>query len=481
MRRIHIHAVQMALIAAALCCSAPVMGQSSAQPPTTSKHIFGAFSRGDYAQALTLIDDYLKTHPNDSGMMYNAACACAKLNNPDGAAEWLLKSMKAGFRNFEQLANDPDLASLRDHPIYKQIMEEADKAASARAGSSLDIWLATYDAKAYTVQTDEKRHLTFAAALDETSLAEMRTMLEKEGDQAVSSLFEEWPSYTVLIAVPTPADAKKFFNGRVDVGGIYEHTKKRLVARDIGQALKHEFIHLLHYGQMERLHQRHPLWLQEGLACLYEAYEFDGKGHIKFLPNDRETIVKARTRAGKLMSWESLMHISADEFMEKATSLYPEVRSIFEYLAAQGKLEMWYKVYVDGYNDDNTGISAFEVTFGKKLGEIERDWRMWVLAQSDVDLRVDAGDAALGIRSAELLANDGVQVTDVLPNSGAKRAGLRKGDVIVSVDGKETRSMRELIRLLAWKDVGETVQVRIRRGTEYVVIPVTLTAAYAGS
>jgi len=50
------------------------------------------------------------------------------------------------------------------------------------------------------------------------------------------------------------------------------------------------------------------------------------------------------------------------------------------------------------------------------------------------------------------------------------------GDVIVSIDGRATRSMDELQALIASKRVGDRVRVRARRGTQYLTVIVTLQA-----
>lgn len=117
---------------------------------------------------------------------------------------------------------------------------------------------------------------------------------------------------------------------------------------------------------------------------------------------------------------------------------------------------------------------AFEVVFGKELREIERDWRRWVASQPKLDLVIRNGDASLGIRSGQNLTNDGVVITETLPYSAAKKAGLKKGDVIVSVDGKATRSLRELQAVISSQKVGDLVEVRIRRNEGYLDISVRL-------
>jgi hypothetical protein len=302
----------------------------------------------------------------------------------------------------------------------------------------------------------------------------MRTMLARQADHMIATLFQAPPEYDVLIAVPTPDDARRIFGGDELIGGIYQHSQRRLVARDIGGALRHEFLHALHYGHMERLGQEHPIWIQEGLASLYEDYELDGQGRIRFLPNHRQDIVKRRARAGRLMRWDMLFKLDSSRFMDQAGHLYPEVRSIFAFLADRSMLVPWYGAYVQRYPEDPTGARAFEQVFGKPLSEIETEWRRWVVALPDVDTDIDYGDAWLGIETTLRGSNDGVRVDTVRRRSAAAEAGIRPGDVIVAVDGKPTRSLLELQQVIAGKEVGERVDVRYRRGAEYRVVSATL-------
>ena len=58
----------------------------------------------------------------------------------------------------------------------------------------------------------------------------------------------------------------------------------------------------MHYGHMARLGQRHPLWVQEGLATLYEDYDLDTAGTVRFLPNRRHNIARRRARSGRTMA-----------------------------------------------------------------------------------------------------------------------------------------------------------------------------------
>lgn len=473
--RLIIAALLLALASSVSATGAAVPAQSE----TIRHRIEDCFDRADYAAAASLIEEYLRDTPNDPAMLYNLACARARLGETDEAARALLRAFRAGFRDIEHLRSDPDLESLRDHPTYSIILERADLAVERRARGAVDQWRAAFGVEAYRYETDEDRRINYATALDDQSHADMRAMLERQADQMIKSLFREPPRNSVLIAVPTPEDSDRIFKGRDEVGGMYEHALRRLVARDIGATLRHEFCHALHFAHMERIGQKHPLWIQEGLAALYEDYEFDGDGTIRFVPNDRQLIVKNRARAGTLIRWRDLFEMSSEDFMRGAQKMYPQARSIFEFVADQVALERWYELYVANFDSDRTGAKAFELAFDSSIDEVERRWRQWVKEQPAVDFHIGSRDAALGIRSADNLSNDGVLITEVVPGSAAARARLRRGDVLVAIDGKRTNSLADLRRIIAAKRVGDAVDVRARRGSEYFEVKVTLRPLYA--
>ena len=78
------------------------------------------------------------------------------------------------------------------------------------------------------------------------------------------------------------------------------------------------------------------------------------------------------------MSWDELFHLSADNFMARAGHLYPQARSIFEFLADRGKLSCWYRALIETCGEDPTGGKAFEVCFEESLATVERQWQQWV-------------------------------------------------------------------------------------------------------
>jgi len=61
---------------------------------------------------------------------------------------------------------------------------------------------------------------------------------------------------------------------------------------------------------------------------------------------------------------------------------------------------------------------------------------------------------------------EGVLVNQVMPKSPAEAAGVRVGDLILSMDGKPIKDARQLQRVIAEADIGKTLEVIILREKE---------------
>jgi serine protease DegQ len=89
--------------------------------------------------------------------------------------------------------------------------------------------------------------------------------------------------------------------------------------------------------------------------------------------------------------------------------------------------------------------------------------------------------ARLGVAITETVPDasgrQGVNVTRVEPGSGAERAGLRTGDVIVSVNGRPVRSAADLRSRVALSPVDSTVKVEVLRDGRPMTFDVRLGAA----
>jgi len=68
----------------------------------------------------------------------------------------------------------------------------------------------------------------------------------------------------------------------------------------------------------------------------------------------------------------------------------------------------------------------------------------------------------------------GALVNQVLPDSPAEAAGVQRGDVLLTLAGKEIRGVRELQLLVASTPVGKTVEIGVLRDGEQLTLPVTI-------
>lgn len=78
-------------------------------------------------------------------------------------------------------------------------------------------------------------------------------------------------------------------------------------------------------------------------------------------------------------------------------------------------------------------------------------------------VRADRGEDYSRVCKYLNVPETGVVVDDVLPNSEAERAGMRKGDVIIEGNGSEIDDFDDLEHLLRKTDAGETIEFVLRR------------------
>jgi tetratricopeptide (TPR) repeat protein len=77
--------------------------------------------RGRYVAGLKVDEQLSHLRPDDPMVHYNLACSYSLTGNFNQAAAALGRALDLGFKDLKWLAKDPDLAALRDHPLYKNI------------------------------------------------------------------------------------------------------------------------------------------------------------------------------------------------------------------------------------------------------------------------------------------------------------------------------------------------------------------------
>ena len=86
------------------------------------------YAHSIWAEALEdgvrLIEAALPSRARDPDLLYDLACARSRSDDLEGAENFLRRSIVAGFRNFDHIATDPDLRSLRRTEAFRKLMRE---------------------------------------------------------------------------------------------------------------------------------------------------------------------------------------------------------------------------------------------------------------------------------------------------------------------------------------------------------------------
>lgn len=80
---------------------------------------------GEAERGLAWAERALEIDPEDAGVRYNVACLYALEGQRERALDCLEEVARLGFANWEWVAKDPDLASLRDEPRFRALQPRA--------------------------------------------------------------------------------------------------------------------------------------------------------------------------------------------------------------------------------------------------------------------------------------------------------------------------------------------------------------------
>jgi tetratricopeptide (TPR) repeat protein len=78
----------------------------------------------NYDTAIQDLDEAIRLDPKYAFAFYGKACVYALQGRTDPAIENLRRSLELGFPDFEHMAKDSDLDSIRGDPRYKQLVQK---------------------------------------------------------------------------------------------------------------------------------------------------------------------------------------------------------------------------------------------------------------------------------------------------------------------------------------------------------------------
>jgi tetratricopeptide (TPR) repeat protein len=78
---------------------------------------------GDRSRCVEWLGRAIAIDPEETTILYNAACTYSLMGEKGQALDLLEKAVRNGYGHKEWLENDPDFASLRDHPRFLALMQ----------------------------------------------------------------------------------------------------------------------------------------------------------------------------------------------------------------------------------------------------------------------------------------------------------------------------------------------------------------------
>ncbi len=418
-------------------------------------------------EARPILEQIVLLDPTDHVSWYNLACVRLSAGERDAAEDALRSAIGVGFVDFDQMLRDPDLAGLRESNTVRIVVQGWKRVLDIRGETDLKAARESLGADYIHIRDDDLR-INILSSFSEAATAAAHEEIRKAARFVNDELFDiespaDRPFPWTLVILPTKQHFRVFipFEG---VGGIYDHDQRRLVSRDLGPSLRHEFVHVLHHRRMMREGQRHAFWVQEGIASLVERLDERPNGSLATAPNWRINIARRLAEPHRLTPWERFFTLDGTQFVTvRPLAMYSQAYAAALWLYETGNLRDWMAAYERGFDEEPTGIEAFEHVTGDDAAINQRAWRDWLVRQEFVAERFEDGVPSLGVDLVES-DQEGPRVAGVFAGRGAGADALRVRDVILAIDGSPVRTVAEAIQMLEGRAEGARAEVDIRRG-----------------
>ena len=222
-----------------------------------------------------------------------------------------------------------------------------------------------------------------------------------------------------------------------------------------------------------------PLGAVELRAPLEREERRDGAATLRALAPLRDQAAAASVRivhaTGKDAGFATWVH--ADGYLLAKASEAPDLKNLRARLP-DGRLTALREVKRDVANDlllahakNTSGVKAVafgdskHLTFGQWIVAPARDGNLRLGVISAERRKIPGMGAAIGVRMEELppAGRRGVRILGVAEDSPAQAAGLVRGDVLLSFDGKEVNDFRQVHELISKRQPGEQLDLEYER------------------
>jgi len=328
-----------------------------------------------YEKAAQLWEEALRVAPGRHQLLYNLACAYARMGRTAEALERLAQSIPAGMLNFDHIEGDPDLVSLREEPAYKSLIGRKDELLAEFVKTSREKIIADLGGSYTQFQAPADRMLV-VSDLSAQERENVIALLRNFSKCLAADLFHHPPTRDIMIVLPSNTQDYIQKLGRPPgTAGRYIHLTGVLLANlatGLG-TVAHELTHALHFADQEGLKQQHPQWISEGIGSLYEQCG-EQNGHIIGTVNWRFPIVLRAVNNDSAFPLAEFVARSEEHFQRDASLSYAMARYLLYFLQEKGLLTTWYAQYTETYAEDATGRKALQAVYGKPLAQFESDW-----------------------------------------------------------------------------------------------------------
>ncbi len=319
----------------------------------------------------------------------------------------------------------------------------------------------------YEAKIDETRNIIYISALDDKHLNETTNLLSTFTDFQRAILFREELKWNVTVILPLSKDYTPLAPAK-NITGFYKPPQRELISIDRSRVLVHEFTHALHHSDMAAADQNHPIWIVEGLACLFEASKVTDSSFIPQV-DGRLTTLQAAIRKKETIALDKFLQMSRKEFHKDTRLAYAQSRYIMLYLYQNDKLSKWYNNYKSNFSKDTSGRKAMEKAFLKPIYEIEKDFLNWSQSLQLPWGEASSNQARLGAQVKA--AGNGVKVVGFVRGSAGETAGrLIIGDIITEFNGYEIRNPAEFVGAVRATGANQTVIIKVQRHGREVIL-----------